>query len=731
MKIILKLLTVFLFFAVFSNIACAQNNHPALVITAEDVIKIKDSFGSVSLFDKSVEEAIKFVDRAINSEMDVPLPRDPGGGYTHERHKQNYNEMHKAGLLYQITGEEKYAVFIKTMLDKYAEFYPDLGKHPKGKKQTPGRLFWQSLNETVWLLHTIQAYDCIYEWLSEKDRKKYEKRIFIPMCQFFMTECKHEFDLIHNHGTWIVAAVGMSGYVLGKDEYVEKALRGSNKDGKAGFLAQLDKLFSPDGYYTEGGYYVRYALWPFYIFAEAIHNNQPELKIYEHRDRILKKALYSALQVTYTDGTFMPINDALKEKTWLSPELIYATNFVYAHYEQDRQLLNLVKLHDKVSLSGPGLIVAIELLKKLAIPPFNWESVEYTVGPDGDKGGVGILRYGDQKDQETLLMKYGSHGLSHGHFDKLTFLFYDQAREIIQDYGAARFLNVEQKFGGRYLPENKTYAKQTIAHNTVVVDTTSQFGGSRKKSEQHHSERYCFDSENINFQYLSAKENNAYEGVKMHRTMVMVNDETLYRPAIIDIYRLTSNDEHIYDLPFYYMGHFIYSNFEYKTFTDNKTLLGKKNGYQHLWKEAYAKPDSTMQITWWNGERFYSITSNVNDNTEFYFTRIGGSDPDFNLRNEPGILLRNRSKNYVFANVIEPHGIFDPTQEFTKDSYSTFKDIKVKYNDENYTLVNLTGEKNIDWILMISNNDPDKESEHSLEINGNIYTWKGSVAILK
>ena len=34
-----------------------------------------------------------------------------------------------------------------------------------------------------------------------------------------------------------------------------------------------------------------------------------------------------------------------------------------------------------------------------------------------------------------------------------------------------------QKFGGRYLPENKSYALQTIAHNTVTVDGRSNYGG--------------------------------------------------------------------------------------------------------------------------------------------------------------------------------------------------------------------------------------------------------------
>ncbi|MCF8261178.1 MAG: heparinase II/III family protein [Melioribacteraceae bacterium] len=727
-----KIIIVFaLLLWAFSNESNAQAESPNLVLTFEAVKEIQASIGSVPLFDKSLESAKSFVENALKNPIEVPVPADAGGGYTHEKHKQNYNEMYQAGILFQITGEEKYGIFIKNMLDQYAELYPTLSAHPQGKRQTPGRLFWQTLNENVWLLHTIQAYDCIQEWLSPKDRQNYIDNIFTPMVKFFMIDCSQSFNLIHNHGTWMVASVGMTGYVLGNQDYVQKALYGSDLDGKSGYLAQLDELFSPSGYYTEGGYYVRYALWPFFIFAEAIHNNEIDLKIYEYRDQILRKALYSALQVTYTNGAFIPINDAIKEKTWLSRELIFATNFVFAHYNQDAELLNLVKLQDEVSLTGPGLEVAKALDDISEIPAFTWKSIEFTDGPKGDWGGVGIIRSGDNSDQETLVMKYGSHGLSHGHFDKLTYLFYDQSREIIQDYGSARFLNVEQKFGGRYLDENDSFAKQTVAHNTVVVDEKSQFDGIRDKSQESHSIRYAFSAQDEQFQFMSAKEKNAYKGVKMHRTMAMVNDEKLYRPVIIDVFRIESDQKHTYDLPFYYKGHFIYSNFEYEAFTKTKSVIGEDSGYQHLWKEAIGKPDKTAQLTWWNGKRFYSIVSNTSTGNEIYFARIGGSDPDFNLRNEPVFIIRARADNYVFASVLEPHGIFDPIAEFTKDSYSSFENVQVILNAEDYTIINLKGKNNIDWNLMISNEDNNPESEHKITFNNVVYEWKGTVGIKK
>ena len=133
--------------------------------------------------------------------------------------------------------------------------------------------------------------NCVYDWLSPKDRAKYEKNIFNPMAQWFTIEHPHEFDRIHNHGMWVAASVGMIGYVMGNQDYIDMALHGTKKDGNGGFLKQVEMLYSPDGYYMEGAYYVRYAMRPLAFFAEAIERNQPELKIYQFKNEIMEKSL--------------------------------------------------------------------------------------------------------------------------------------------------------------------------------------------------------------------------------------------------------------------------------------------------------------------------------------------------------------------------------------------------------------------------------------------------------
>ncbi|MCB0535860.1 MAG: heparinase II/III-family protein, partial [Saprospiraceae bacterium] len=171
----------------------------------------------------------------------------------------------------------------------------------------------------------------------------------------------------------------------------------------------------------------------------------------------------------------------------------------------------------RVLIDGSGFAVASALQAGKAAP-FEKRSIELRDGADGSEGGIGILRASTEAGSVCLVMKYATQGMGHGHFDKLSFSLYDERGEVIQDYGAARWVNIDQKDGGGYLPENKSFAKQSVAHNTVVVDERSHFDGHFPTANDHHSERYFFLGGNMDVQAASAKEFNAYPGVELHRT---------------------------------------------------------------------------------------------------------------------------------------------------------------------------------------------------------------------
>jgi len=708
----------------------SQHSHPRLFLTRSDVEAMRAAAGKYPLFDASFGLMKPKLDKALGSPIEVPIPKD-AAGYTHERHKQNYIEMQLAGVFYSLTGEAKYADFVRTMLLKYADLYPTLGKHPAAAGEAAGRLFWQTLNETVWLVNATQAYDCIYDRVSAAERAIIESKVIRPMAVFLSEDHVQELDRIHNHGTWTCAAVGMAGYVMNDKNLVEKALYGSKKDRSGGFLRQLDLLFSPDGFFTEGLYYARYALMPFYTFAQVVENNQPELKIFDYRGQILKRALNTALQLTYTNGVFIPINDAAKDKTYISPEMVVSIDIAFSRYGEDVNLLFVAAKHNEVTLSGAGVEVAKAIAAKKAPKSFPYKSVEYSDGAEGREGGIGVLRSGTPEDESMMVMKYTGHGLSHGHFDKLAILCYDQGREILQDYGFARFVNVEPKYGGRYLPENRSFAMQTIAHNTVTVDGKSHYNGDIKLSERNHADRHFYKARDDDFQVMSAKVTTAYEGVSMQRTVAMVRDKLFKKPIVIDVFKVVSDKPHTYDLPYYYTGQLMYTNVKYKSYDRQMSVLGTQNGYQHLWKEAEGNAPGAVQVTWLAGERYYSITSAADTSTQVFFARTGGSDPNFNLRHEPAFILRQKGSSHVFASVLEPHGVWDVTRELSEDPGSWIRSVNVAATNGETTAVEIVGVDGWKWLLLISNGESSETASHAVVVGGKEYSWEGNAQLIK
>ncbi|PTX96649.1 heparinase II/III family protein [Opitutus sp. ER46] len=726
-----RLLALLLLFlpAAWASAAIAPT-HPRLLLTPDGVTALRQNLGRAPLFDAALAEAKAQVDRALAAPLEVPVPRD-AAGYTHERHKQNYTEMQLAGLLYQVTRDAKYARFVRDLLERYAQLYPTLGAHPAGRGQAPGRLFWQTLNEAVWLVHVSQAYDCIYDTLSPDERARYETALLRPMARFLSEERMQEFDRIHNHGTWAATAVGMIGYALGDEELVQKALLGSKRDGQAGYFRQMDELFSPDGYYCEGPYYARYALMPFILFAQVIENNDPGQQVFARRQQILRQAVYATLQQTSPQGAFLPFNDSLKDKDIRSDEVVLAVDVVYSRYGRDPRLLSIAQRQGSVFLGGPGLEVAQALAANPTPPAFPFASVEFKDGPDGRAGGVGLLRATPAADAALVLMKYSAFGMEHGHYDKLAVMYYDQGREIIPDYGAARFLNVDQKFGGRYLPENNSFAKQTIAHNTVTVDERSNYGGSFKTAEEAHAERVFFSAQDPAFQVMSALDRTAYPGVLMHRTVALVRDAKLPQPVVVDVFRLRASAAHRYDLPYYYAGQFLETNVALTPHVTSRPVLGAKHGYQHLWVAAEGQATGPVRFTWMNQQRYYTLTMAADATARVALVQVGANDPSFNLRNENAVLLRQDGRgDHVFAAVLEPHGHWDGVRERTYGGRPTIQEVRVLAASAEGTAVRITGPGGLEWTLLIAAAET-VAGAHRLTVGGETFSWEGAVALRK
>jgi len=722
--------------------------HPSLILTKAGVEKIKAQLGSIPLFDETLAKVKAEVDAEILNGIEVPIPKDFSGGYTHERHKKNFLILQKAGVLFQILDDEKYAKYVKDMLLEYAKIYPTLPVHPQTRSYARGKLFWQCLNDSNWLVYVSQAYDCVYHYLSEKERKHLEKDLFRPFADFISVNNPQFFNRVHNHSTWGNVAVGMIALVMNDQELLDRALHGLETDNiqpgqkdndgglirkegqKVGFLANLEEPFSPDGYYTEGPYYQRYAMYPFLVFAEALQNVKPELKIFEYKDGVLLKSINTLLNLTDADGNFFPLNDAQKGMSYYSRELVSSVDIGYHFGGKNTDLLSIAKDQGEVLLDDTGLSVAIGIRDGLETP-FIKKSINLSDGKNGVEGGVAILRADGSKDELTLVFKYSAQGLSHGHYDKLSFSYYEGGKEIIQDYGMARFVNIQQKGGGNYLKENTTWAKQTIAHNTINQNESSHFGGDFETGSLNHSEKYLFDVSNPNLQVLSATETNAYPGTALHRTMALIKDVNFENPYLLDIIKINSETENQYDLPYYFLGQLMSTNFKYKI-PEVLKPLGTKNGYQHLWIEGEGKSDTGLsKISWFNNERFYTISSIVSNEDDLLFTRIGANDPDFNLRRDPGYIIRKKNgKNTYFISILESHGHYDPVSEIATNAFSSIKNLKITYSDDAYIAINIENENGNKSLFVLAFKDNSKTSKHQIKIEDKTCDWIGPYQLI-
>ena len=724
-----KLVMLFTFLGCFLFDKSWSQQHPITFATKSDFSFVKQQVNQFALLKSSYSQLKNEVDLFVGKEVDVPFPKDAAGGYTHDRHKSNYMLMYNSGLLYNLTGDAKYALFVRDMLLKYAVLNPQLKNHPQATSSSPGRLFWQALNDANWLVYTGMAYDLVYNSLSAADRKKIEDGAFKPEVDYLTKDLKAWFNLIHNHGVWACAGVGIVGLATNNKDYVDQALYGTAKDGKSGFIAQMNQLFSPDGYYTEGPYYVRYAILPYYIFANALQNAKPQLRIFEHRGQILRKALTAALQQTNINGRFFPINDALKEKDYTSNEIVTAVNIAWSVYGKDSGLLAVAHQQNKVLLNRGGASLAAAMASaKNRSAFYPYQTVEYRDGAKGTEGGISFLRMGKNADLTTIAFKYAAHGLSHGHYDRLGFFLFNKGNEVFQDYGSARFVNVEQKYGGRYLPENKAYAAQTIAHSTLVADEKSHFNGKEEEAEKHHAQKLYSDVGRPHLQVVSAKEDHAYKNIQLHRTLYFL--QLPESRLVVDVFRATSPDRHQYDLPFQYNGQLINTSFKYTAHTTSQKTLGVKNGYQFLWKEAEAKvKDTVAQFTFLNNDTYYTVSSLIKDSAELFFTRAGANDPQFNLRREPSYIIRKNSDNETFVNVIEIHGKFDPVTEMSTNSYPSVKNIRIRYQDENYTITEFSVGARL-MLIAQSNKAFGADAKHQVKADSWHMEWTGPYTVL-
>lgn len=700
-----------------------------ILLNEDEIEQLRRELGRDTLMGKAIAKAIKDVEAFMKLPLEVP-GHGEAGGYEHNRHKQNYTYMNLAGRMFLITGDDRYAKFVRDLLAMYADLYLTFDFHVQKNTNPTGRLFHQILNEHVWLMFTSLAYSCVAATMSEEERQNVVDRLFNPMLDMFTVKYGHDFDRIHNHGVWAVAAVGICGLAVNRREFLEKSVFGLENNGTGGFLAQITQLFAPSGYYIEGPYYHRYAIRPLCVFAEVLHRHMPELDIFKYKDGVIGNTVEAMLATAYPNGQFPALNDASRTMSINDAGVQVAVSQYAKHYGINDNLLGMANIQDSVWVHGCGLELSQAFEKATDVGLPFWPSVELNEGPNGDRGAQGFMRVQDKnKDVFQLVMNYGQHGMGHGNFDTLGISYFNRGKEVLREYGFGRWVNVEPKFGGRYLDENKTYARQTIAHNAVTVDETCQNYFDVERADSVHGLPHFFAADNEQIVGMSAFANEHYDGVQQQRSVFMLKHDDLEAPLLIDLFRLTGEGEHQYDYSHQFDGQVIRTNFEYQAHKE-LNVLSEELGYRHLWNVAQGEANETALVSWLQEDSYYTwLGTSSNDNGEVIFTRTGANDPSFNLRSEQSFILRTKGEDTLFASVIETHGYFNEEFEQSVSARGSVKNIQVVGHNAQASVVEIETETSR-FTLMVSNNPQvTKDTTNNAEIAGKTYSWVGCFAI--
>ncbi|MGC9404298.1 heparinase II/III domain-containing protein [Vibrio genomosp. F10 str. 9ZC157] len=703
-----------------------------ILFTNEEIEQLHQEVGRPTLMGKAIAKNIEVLESFMSLPLDVPGHGD-GGSDEHNRHKDNYTYMNIAGRLFVITKDQKYADFVVSLLDQYADKYLELGYQIQKNTNPTGRLFHQILNEHGWLLFSSIAYSCVASTMTEEQRQRIVDRLFVPMIEMSIEKYAHRFDHIHNHGVWAVAAVGACAVAINRPEYLEMAVYGKDREATSGFLDQVSNLFSPSGYYLEGPYYSRFTIRPLVLFAEIIHRHMPEVDIYNYKNGVVGNTVQALLATAYPNGVFPALNDSSQSMGINDAGVQVAVGIYGAHYELDDNILGMAKIQGGVWMHLCGLKVSQAYEKAQAERqigmPF-WPSVELSEGPNGDQGAQGFVRMQDKNGDVTqLVMNYGMHGMGHGHFDTLGITFFNRGQEVLREYGFCRWVNVEPKFGGRYLPENPGYARQTIAHNTITIDETCQNYFDVDRADSVSGTPHFFQVSDEKLKGMSAFANEHYDGFGLQRSAFLLTLDELEAPLLIDLYRIKGEGEHQYDYSHQYQGQIIRTNFEYETFKTLETL-GSDAGYQHLWKVGAGNANETALVSWLQNNTYYTwLGTSSNDNGEVIFTRTGANDPSFNLRSEPAFILRSKGDTPLFASVVETHGYFNEEFEQSVNARGKVKNIKVLGHTDTASAVEIETEKSLVTLLLSNDAYASETTNNQIIINDKTYNWTGFYSV--
>ena len=365
---------------------------------------------------------------------DVVLDRDHGA---------LAGALRTLGLVYQLTGDARYAAKAREILLAYAERYTSYPLHNIHGKEAigGGRVGPQTLDESTWLIPMCQGADLIWETLSDQDRERAATGLFRPAAEVIR---QHRMG-IHNIQCWKNSAVGLVGLLLDDSGLVADAVASPH-----GFRQQVVRVFSAEGQWYEGDWvYHFYTVSALLPLLEAGERCGLGLYAFEKDGRSCRQLFSGPLDLAMPNLLLPAFNDSGTVNLKGQARSYECALACYA----DPRFAEVIG-GDRRNLEA--FLVGVE---SLPAPPADAGGSRNFMA-----AGYAILEHGVGDGAAWLCLKYGPHGGGHGHDDKLNLLAYRRGVVLGIDPGTAAY----------GVPIQKEWFRATIAHNAITIDERNQ-----------------------------------------------------------------------------------------------------------------------------------------------------------------------------------------------------------------------------------------------------------------
>jgi hypothetical protein len=520
-----------------------------------------------------------------------------------QQHSRNLQRMVTAAWAYAISEDKHFAEYAAKVLLGYAQRYEQYPYHSASldaKSRSGGHLFEQTLNEAADLAGEIgPAYDLIHDCgvLSAADHQAIREGLLLPMLRNIDKNKTGK----NNWQTWHDAGMIWGGALVRDPSWVQKAIA----DPQNGFLYQMGVSVSKEGMWYENSWgYHFYTLGALVNIAETARRLGLDLWSNER----LKKMFTLPVYYTMADGMLPRFGDDTSSSVRRVGRLFEPAYHAY----QDPQILAL--LGERTSFESLLLGRTAQATARPAV----LESMVF------EDAGHAILRAKGEAGL-TAALTFGPYGGFHGHFDKLSFVFYGFGRELGVDPGRAR----SQAYR---LPIHSNWYKATIAHNTVLVDKQSQKPAAGKLLR--------FESKDV-YTVAGARCDDAYPGVKHTRWLLLTGTYLL----VVD--KLQSDAEHRFDWLYHNKG----QRLTCAAAAENVSLAGAVPGGEYIHNAQRGTTGELIRARFEDAGVATCLTMAAHEGTLVTTGEgVGGSVND----RVPMLMVGTEGREASFAAVLEP-----------------------------------------------------------------------------